>query len=56
MYSKREYIDAIKWHFDVPTGKAEKIYNDSLKSGNVEFLDLLVEGFKGNARKVFYED
>lgn len=52
MPTKRECITAIKWYFDMSTKAAEKYYREC----SAERLKLLVDGFKANARKSFYED
>lgn len=52
MYTKIEYLEAIKWHFEIATDKAEKFYKECLLAGNILFLDSLVDGFVRNAQKL----
>ena len=56
MPTKNECITAIKWYFDMSTKAAEKYYRELVREGNTERLKLMVDGFKANARKSFYED
>lgn len=55
-YSKNEYITAIMWHYGFPKGKAINYYRKYVSEGNITALNLLVQGFKSNAKSAFYND
>ena len=51
-YSKKECIDAIQDQYGKNKKEAEEYY----KSADAKTLEALVDGFKGNAKKTFYDD
>lgn len=51
-YPKSEVISAIQWMFGISKKKAVNLYNFTDAEGH----NLIVDGFKSNARKSFYED
>ena len=55
-YSKSDYITALQWNYGFTKAEAERTYKTHRQNGNIESLDLCVEGFKRNANHSFYED
>lgn len=55
-YAKSTYIAAIQWSYGFTKAKAVNYYRKCIREGNVNILNLLVEGFQQNAHKCFYED
>lgn len=55
-YAKSTYIDAIMWSYGFTKTNAEKYLHKYKAENNMNTLNLLVEGFKRNAQKSFYED
>lgn len=51
-YSKKECIDAIQYSYGFNKKEAENYYRDA----DCKLLETLVDGFKGNAKKTFYND
>lgn len=51
-YSKTECIDAIQYQYGMNKREAEDYY----KTADCKLLETLVDGFKGNAKKAFYDD
>ena len=51
-YSMKECIDAIQDQYGKNKKEAEEYY----KSADAKTLEALVDGFKGNAKKTFYDD
>lgn len=51
-YSKKECIDAIQYNYGFNKKEAENYY----KEADCKLLETLVDGFKGNAKKTFYND
>ena len=51
-YSKKECIDAIQDQYGKNKKEAEEYY----KSADAKTLEALVDGFKDNAKKTFYDD
>ena len=55
-FAKSMYIDAIMWSYGFTKAKAVNYYRKYKNEGNMNTLNLLVEGFKRNAKKSFLED
>ena len=55
-YAKSMYIDAIQWAYGFTKAKATNYMRKYIREGNVNTLNMLVEGFRRNAKANFYED
>ena len=51
-YSKKECIDAIQYQYGMNKREADEYY----KTADCKLLEALVDGFKGNAQRTFYND
>lgn len=51
-YTKREFQTAYSWMFGETMTKGAKVWKESTD----EYISAVVDGFKDNARKSFYED
>ena len=55
-YALNTYIQAIMWSYGFTRSKAYAYYRKYKMEGNINTLNLLVEGFQQNAKQSFYED
>ena len=55
-YAKQTYIDAIMWAYGFTKAKATNYMRKYIREGNINTLNMLVEGFRRNAKANFYED
>lgn len=54
MATKRDFINAYTWMFGATKKKAETEYKNNINS-NPEYINMIVDSFKENAKKNFYE-
>lgn len=55
-YNRADYITALQWNYGFTKAEAEEIYKAHKRNGNLNTLNLCVEGFKRNAKEAFYND
>ena len=55
-HTESEYINAIIWSYGFTKAKATNYMRKYIHEGNINTLNLLVEGFQQNAKQSFYED
>lgn len=53
---KKDFITAYMATFGTTKKEAVKTYSDCIKGGNVGYISAIVEGFKNQAKKAFYND
>ena len=54
--SKRMFITAYCWMYGSTKKEAANVYRQKMESGSVGFIEAVIECFKENARKSFYDD
>ena len=52
MNRKEKFITAYAWAFGGTKQKAEKVY----KTASKEYVEMIINGFKENAKRGFYND
>lgn len=50
MYSKREYITALQWHYNISEVTAENIYKAHIENNDIKHLDECVRGYRRNGQ------